>query len=82
VTSREWDFRRNAAMRFQGSPWSQQDEFHSREKGAIRVFAGAHHVSISSVVFALDQGMREHWPTQANVVVNQKVIPCRPRLAY
>jgi hypothetical protein len=82
ITSREGDLRRNAALRFQGSPWSQQDEFHSRERGAIRSFAGAHRVSISSVVNALDRGMREHWPTSANVVVNQKVIPCRPRLAY
>jgi hypothetical protein len=82
LTDKEAEERRSASLRFQGAVWSQQDEFHSKEAGLVRQFATAHHVSISSVVDALDRGMREQWPTRPNVVVSQRVIPCRPRLAY
>jgi hypothetical protein len=82
VTDHENEDRRSAALRFQGSLWSQQDEFHSRERAAIRGSAALHRTGISSIVNVLDRGMRERWPTHPNVVVSQKVIPCRPRLAY
>lgn len=82
ITDKEGDARQRAAYRFQGSPWSQQDDFHGSEKGAVRSFVQNHHVSLSSVVNALDRGMREKWPTHPDVVVSQRVIPCRPRLAY
>jgi hypothetical protein len=82
VTDKEPEERRAAARRFQGMLWSQQDEFHAKERQAMRNWAGAHHVTLSSVVSALDRGMRERWPVSPNVVVSQKVIPCRPRLTY
>jgi hypothetical protein len=82
VTDRENGDRRNAELRFQGSPWSQQDDFHAKEKGTLRYVGSTHHLTVSSVINAVDRGMREGWPTHANVVVTQKVIPCRPRLAY
>lgn len=82
VTDREAEDRRSAALRFQGSAWSQQDEFHAKEKGTMRYVANLHRMSISSVLGAVDQGMRERWPTHANAAVSQEVIPCRPRLAY
>jgi hypothetical protein len=82
VTRREPQDRKAATLRFQGSPWSQQDEFHASEQRTIRRVAFEHHVGISAVVSALDRGMREGWPTEPGVVVSEKVIPCRPRLAY
>jgi hypothetical protein len=82
VTDKEDGDRREAAFRFQGSNWSQQDEFHSRESKTIRGWAGAHHVTSSAVVNALDRGMREGWPVHPGVEISQKVFPCRPRLSY
>jgi hypothetical protein len=82
VTDHENDTRRGAALQFEGSLWSRQDEFHAKEKVTIRHVATLHHVNVSSVVNALDRGMRERWPVHSDVVVSQKVIPCRPRLAY
>jgi len=82
VTDKEVEERREAAFRFQGSAWSQQDDFHAKEREAIRSFAMSRGVSISSIVSALDRGMRERWPTRSGVLVSQRVIPCRPRLAY
>ena len=82
VTEKEPEERRAAAQRFQGAPWSQQDEFHSRERKTMRAWAESRHVNLSAVVNALDRGMREAWPTSPNAVVVQKVIPCRPRLTY
>jgi hypothetical protein len=82
VTSREPSERRQAALNFPGSNWSQQDDFHAAEKNTILGFAAAHGVSVSTVTRALDQGMREVWPTRAGIVLSQRVIPCRPRLTY
>jgi hypothetical protein len=82
VTGSEPSERRDAALRFPGSAWSQQDEFHARERSLVRSTAMSRGVSVSSVVNALDRGMREGWPTRAGVVVSQRVIPCRPRLTY
>ena len=41
-----------------------------------------HRVSVGGILFALDRGMRERWPTHPDVVIPPKVVPCRPRLAY
>jgi hypothetical protein len=82
VTDQENDERRGAALQFEGSLWSRQDEFHAKERVTMRHVATIRHVSVSGVVNAIDRGMREHWPVHAGVVVSQKVIPCRPRLAY
>jgi hypothetical protein len=82
VTQREPEERRDAAMRFAGSAWSAEDDFHSRERALVRSLASSRRVSVSSIVYALDRGMREGWPTAEGVVVSQRVIPCRPRLQY
>jgi hypothetical protein len=82
VTAKEPDERRDAALRFAGSAWSEQDDFHARERGMVRAVANGRGVSVSNVVFALDRGMREGWPTGGGVAVSPKVIPCRPRLLY
>jgi len=80
VTQRERQARREAAVKFPGDPWSQDDDFHERENEAVRAFAGSHELRLSDVVRAVDDGMRERWPTSGQP--NPKVPPCRPRLSY
>jgi len=82
TTDREADERREGAFRFQGSLWSQEDDFFAKETAFVKSWAGAHRVSVGAILFALDRGMREKWPTRPGVVITAKVVPCRPRLAY
>ncbi len=74
--------RGESSGRFRGSPWSQDDDFHNREGKFIRSYSKSHGLAMSSVIDALDRGMRAHWPTPNGVPLDQKVIPCRPRLSY
>lgn len=80
VTSRERTMRRDAAVKFPGDPWSQDDDFHERENEEIRSFSGTHGIRLSDVVRSVDDGMRERWLTP--VQPYPKVPPCRPRLSY
>jgi hypothetical protein len=80
VTNRERQTRREAAVKFPGDPWSQDDDFHERENEFVRNFAGSHDLRLSDVVRSVDDGIREHW--QASIQPNPKVPPCRPRLSY
>jgi hypothetical protein len=80
VTNRERQTRREAAVKFPGDPWSQDDDFHEKENEAVRNFSSAHELRLSDVVRAVDDGMRERWPTP--IQPNPKVPPCRPRLSY
>ena len=80
VTSRERQTRREAAVKFPGDPWSQDDDFHEKENEQVRNFAGSHELRLSDVIRAVDDGMREKWPTPNQP--NPKVPPCRPRLSY
>jgi hypothetical protein len=74
--------RQDAARRFRGSPWSQDDDFHAKEMKRVKDFAKTHSVSISSLLDGLDEGMHKKWPTPAARTPNPKVMPCRPRLIY
>jgi hypothetical protein len=74
--------RAHAAGEFRGFPWSQDDDFHHQESKLAKDYAKAHHVSVESVLVALDEGMRSGWPTPNGTVPNPKVMPCRPRLTY
>lgn len=80
ITSKERTARREAAVKFPGDPWSQDDDFHERESEAVRAFAGSKELRLGDVVRAVDDGMRERWPT--SMTPNPKVPPCRPRLSY
>jgi hypothetical protein len=80
LTNKEPSERREAAHRFPGDAWSADDDYHEHEQSAARGFAGNHDVSLTAVLDALDQGMREKWPTLAPI--DPKVPPCRPRLTY
>ena len=74
--------RQEAAKRFRASPWSQDDEFHSRENKRLKEFAKFQSISVTSLLDAIDEGMHENWPTPSHNVPNPKVMPCRPRLIY
>jgi hypothetical protein len=82
VTSREVSERRQAALHYPGSNWSQQDDFHEQERTAITDYAESHEVNLSTVTRALDQGMREAWRTPGDAAISQRIVPCRPRLNY
>jgi hypothetical protein len=81
-TDKEAGQRREAALHFPGSLWSQQDDFAAKEALAVRRFANSRRVSVGSVLLALDKGIRDKWPTHPGVTVITKIVPCRPRLSY
>ena len=80
VTSRERSMRREAAVKFPGDLWSQDDDFHQRETDAVRAFATSRGVRLGDVVRAVDDGMRERWLGAGKPIAT--VPPCRPRLSY
>jgi len=80
LTTRERGMRRDAAVAFQGDLWSQDDDFHRREQDSLRDFASKKEVRLADVIAALDDGMRERWPTSGRPIAT--VPPCRPRLSY
>lgn len=82
VARAEVSARRDAAARFRGSRWSQDDEVHAREARLLRTYAASHGFSLASVLDAEARGMREHWPTGAESPPDAEIIPCRPRLDY
>jgi hypothetical protein len=83
ATDREGDQRREAAFRFPGSLWSQEDDFFAKQTMLLKNLAGNEGVALGSILFVLDRGMREKWPpAHADVVISPKAVPCRPRLAY
>jgi hypothetical protein len=80
LTSRERTMRRDAAVKFPGDLWSQDDDFHQRETDQVRSFASSHEVRIGDVLRALDDGMKARWPASGTPIAT--VPPCRPRLSY
>ena len=80
ITSRERSMRREAAVKFPGDLWSQDDDFHERENEATVSFAKDHEVAVADVILAIDDGMKQRWPTSSPPQAT--VPPCRPRLAY
>jgi hypothetical protein len=82
AAEREPGERQDAARRFRGSLWSQDDDFHFKEAKRVKDFAKSRHASITSLLDALDEGMHQDWPVPSNNLPNPKVMPCRPRLIY
>ena len=80
VVSRERTMRRDAAVKFPGDLWSQDDDFHERENETVRSIASTKTIRFSDVVRAVDDGMRAHWPSSVQPIAT--VPPCRPRLSY
>jgi hypothetical protein len=82
VASDETAERREAAKTFPTDLWSRDDDFHSREARRAREWARSHHVRVGDVLSAIDQGLREHWPSGSSVPLVATVPPCRPRAIY
>jgi hypothetical protein len=80
ITSRERGMRRDSAVSFPGDVWSQDDDFHSSEDKELRTFAASNDTRVVDILRALDDGMKEGWPTAGTP--SPKVPPCRPRLSY
>jgi hypothetical protein len=82
VASDEAAERREAAKSFPTDLWSRDDDFHQREAKRARDWAHSHHASVGDALSAVDEGLREHWPSGSSVPLVATVPPCRPRAIY
>jgi hypothetical protein len=82
VASDEAAERREAAKTFPTDLWSRDDDFHLLESRRAREWARSHHVRVEDALSAVDQGLRERWPSGSSVPLVATVPPCRPRAIY
>lgn len=82
VASDEAAERREAAKTFPTDLWSRDDDFHQREAAKARDWARTHHVRFGDALSAVDQGLRERWPSGSPTPLVATVPPCRPRAIY
>jgi hypothetical protein len=82
VASDEAAERREAAKTFPTDLWSRDDDFHQREQARTRDWARSHRVRFEEALSAVDQGLREHWPSGSPTPPVVTVPPCRPRAIY
>ena len=82
VASDETAERHEATKTFPTDLWSRDDDFHQRELVRANDWANTHHARLSDVLSAVDQGVREHWPSNIPVAPVATVPPCRPRAIY
>ena len=82
VASDEPSLRKSAAKSFPTDPWSQDDDFHNQEFRRAQGFASSNTISVGSVLRAIDEGMRRHWPHAPTAETRATVPPCRPRPIY
>lgn len=80
LASEELAMRKTSAKTFPTDPWSQDDDFHNQEYRRLQQFATDKKVNIASLIYALDEGMREGWPHPR--AIRPTVPPCRPRAIY
>jgi hypothetical protein len=79
--------RKEAEHDWPTDPWSQDDAFHNLEFRRIQELANHRDTGPSEVFRALDDGMRERWPSPTDVNagamrpggMRTTVPPCRPR---
>jgi hypothetical protein len=82
MTADETALRTDAARAFPGDPWSADDDFHNHQQRRARAIAARLHVSIGTVLRAVDDGLREHWPHANPAPLIATVPPCHPRPVY
>jgi hypothetical protein len=80
MAAQEPEWRDKASKAFPADPWSQDDMVHSLEMQRAWTMASGRGLSISDVLRAVDDGMREGWGIPGQL--NAKVPPCHPRLEY
>lgn len=73
LAKNERGMRRKAADDFPTDPWSQNDAFQADEGGRAQSFADGHHVALTDVLAAYDEGLRRDKTLTASVP------PCHPR---
>jgi len=79
VASDEAPERREAAKTFPTDVWSRDDDFHQREATRARDWAKSHRIPFADALSAIDEGLRQHWPTGTLTPLVATVPPCRPR---
>jgi hypothetical protein len=82
VASDEAAERREAAKTFPTDVWSRDDDFHQREATKARDWARGHHATVGETLSAVDEGLRERWPSGSSTPLIATVPPCRPRAIY
>jgi hypothetical protein len=82
VASDETAERREGAKTFPSDLWSRDDDFHQREGTRARDWAKSHRARLSDVLSAVDEGLRQHWPSGGPGPLIATVPPCRPRAVY
>ncbi|HEY6462049.1 MAG TPA: hypothetical protein VIY73_17905 [Polyangiaceae bacterium] len=82
VASDEPNERREAAKTVPTDVWSRDDDFHQREGSRARDWANSHHARLADVLLAIDEGLRDGWPSGSTQPLVATVPPCRPRAIY
>jgi hypothetical protein len=82
VASDEARERQEAAEAFPCDLWSRDDDFHERETRRARDWARSHRVRFEDALSAIDEGLRERWPSGNPTPPLATVPPCRPRPIY
>lgn len=82
IAAAEPELRATAAQDFPGDAWSQDDDFHGQELTRAQAIAGRHGARRGDVLRAIDDGMKQRWPTGGAPPPRATVPPCRPRLIY
>lgn len=82
IASDEAAMRSAAADAFPSDLWSRDDDFHRRELDRARGWATHHHLRLSDVLSAVDEGLRSGWPHDNSGPLVATVPPCRPRAIY
>lgn len=82
MTADETALRQDAARAFPGDPWSADDDFHNHQQRRARAIAARRGVSVETVLRAVDDGLREHWPQANPEPLRATVPPCHPRPVY
>lgn len=82
LAAEEPRMRHEASKDFPTDPWSADDAFHSLEQQRWRAYARERRLRIIDVLAAMDDGLRESWPSATLEPLGTTVPPCRPRAIY
>jgi hypothetical protein len=80
LTKHEPQWRQEAARKFPGDAWSQQDDYSSYVVHHVLELASAHRLHYSVVYMILDEGIRRHWPGPDGKPLVAVPVPLRPRI--
>ena len=81
IASSEDEWREKALRAFAGDDWSQNDDFHARERAAVYEAAVAHGISPEEVLRGIDSSLHRRASSGAKVR-EVHAVPCKPRPFY